>query len=305
MEDKITLKGNGSFYIREGWLTKGLVEIKKNPELFSKKYFEGADALGVGSVMAKSIKYWLMAAGLIVKKAEQSPVKYDIKKGSFVSKCGKIILENDKYIENKDTLWIIHYNIASNYKDATIWNLFFNSVSEERFNRREFEFMMEEELEKRGHGQESYSERSLSNDCAVLLQMYLDDNRERNPEEKMHCPLAELHLLTKTNDKYSRNEIKEQDISSLAVLYGICGYLEMAGVIEKKGRTSVSIENLLEDENSPGKIFGINRITLNDCLDALEQDGYLKIDRTAGLDTVYFEESSIKTREKVMERIYK
>ena len=39
MEDKITLKGNGSFYIREGWLTKGLVEIEKNPELFSKKYF--------------------------------------------------------------------------------------------------------------------------------------------------------------------------------------------------------------------------------------------------------------------------
>ena len=150
MEDKITLKGNGSFYIREGWLTKGLVEIEKNPELFSKKYFEGADALGVGSVMAKSIKYWLMAAGLIVKKAEQSPVKYDIKKGSFISKCGKLILENDKYIENKDTLWIIHYNIASNYKDATMWNLFFNSVSEERFNRREFEFMMEEELEKRG-----------------------------------------------------------------------------------------------------------------------------------------------------------
>ena len=150
MEDKITLKGNGSFYIREGWLTKGLVEIEKNPELFSKKYFEGADALGVGSVMAKSIKYWLMAAGLIVKKAEQSPVKYDIKKGSFISKCGKLILENDKYIENKDTLWIIHYNIASNYKDATMWNLFFNSVSEERFNRREFEFMMEEELERGG-----------------------------------------------------------------------------------------------------------------------------------------------------------
>lgn len=40
---KITLKGNGSFYIREGWLTKGLVEIEKNPELFSKKYFEGAE----------------------------------------------------------------------------------------------------------------------------------------------------------------------------------------------------------------------------------------------------------------------
>ena len=39
MEDKITLKGNGSFYIREGWLTKGLVEIEKNPEVeYPRKY---------------------------------------------------------------------------------------------------------------------------------------------------------------------------------------------------------------------------------------------------------------------------
>lgn len=65
MKDKITLKGNGSFYIREGWLTKGLVEIAKNPELFSKKNNEGADALGVGSAMSKSIRYWLLTAGLI------------------------------------------------------------------------------------------------------------------------------------------------------------------------------------------------------------------------------------------------
>ena len=98
---------------------------------------------------------------------------------------------------------------------------------------------------------------------------------------------------------------RETRKKSLAVLYGICGYLERAGLIEEKERTSVSIENLLEDENSPGKIFGINRITLNDCLDVLEQDGYLKIDRTAGLDTVYFEESSIKTRDEVIEQIYK
>lgn len=303
MKEKITLKGNGSFYIREGWLTKGMVEIEKNPELFSRKYFEGADALGVGSVMAKSIKYWLMAAGLIVKKVEDSPVKYEINKGNYISRIGKIILDNDKYIENKDTLWVIHYNIASNYEDATVWNLFFNNVGEERFNRRELESIMQTELEKRIYDQK-YSENSLSNDCSVLLQMYFDDNKERNPEEKMHCPLAELHLLSKSRNMYCRNEIKEKEISSMAVLYGICGYLEKAGLIEKNNRTSVSIENLLEDENSPGRIFGISRVTLNDSLDMLEHRGYLKIDRTAGLDTVYFENDAIKTRDEVIKQIY-
>ena len=146
MKDKITLKGNGSFYIREGWLTKGLVEIAKNPELFSKKNNEGADALGVGSAMSKSIRYWLLTAGLIVKDSKLSPLEYENKKGHFISKTGKYILDNDRYIENKDTLWIIHYNIASNYREATVWNLFFNIVGEERFNRRELESMMEKKF---------------------------------------------------------------------------------------------------------------------------------------------------------------
>ena len=304
MKEKITLKGNGSFYIREGWLTKGLVEIAKDPELFSKKNNDGADALGVGSAMAKSIRYWLTAAGLIVKNMDLSPLKYKNKKGCFISEMGKLILDNDKYIENKDTLWMLHYNIASNFCDATIWNLFFNIVGEERFNRRELEAMMETEIYKRVY-EEKISDKSLSNDCAVLLQMYFDDNKNENPEEKMHCPLAELHLLSKSQNIYFRNEIREKDISNMAVLFGICGYLEKAGLIESTGRTSVSIENLLEDKNSPGKIFGISRITLNDSHDGLEQDCYLKIDRTAGLDIVYFEKDFIKTREEVMRRIYK
>ena len=226
------------------------------------------------------------------------------KKGHFISKTGKYILDNDRYIENKDTLWIIHYNIASNYREATVWNLFFNIVGEERFNRRELESMMENELYKRTYG-EKISDKSLSNDCAVLLQMYFDDRKNENPEEKLHCPLAELNLLSKSRNIYSRNEIKENDISSLAVLFGICGYLEKTGLIEENGRTSVSIEKLLEDENSPGRIFGLGRIVLNDSLDRLEHEGYLRIDRTAGLDIVYFEENSIKTREEVLKFIYK
>ena len=36
-----------------------------------------------------------------------------------------------------------------------------------------------------------------------------------------------------------------------------------------------------------------------------EHEGYLRIDRTAGLDIVYFEENSIKTREEVLKFIYK
>ena len=48
----IKLKGHETFAIREGWLSKGLIEVDKNEKVFSKNF--GADTLGVGSNMAKA-----------------------------------------------------------------------------------------------------------------------------------------------------------------------------------------------------------------------------------------------------------
>ena len=59
---KYKLKGHESFVLRDGWLTKGLRAVENNPRVFSNN--SGADALGVGTNMAKSIRYWMKTAGL-------------------------------------------------------------------------------------------------------------------------------------------------------------------------------------------------------------------------------------------------
>ena len=61
-ELKYKIKGNESFPIREGWLSKGMFAIKDNPYIFSD--ITAMDCLGVGSKMVKSIKYWLLASNL-------------------------------------------------------------------------------------------------------------------------------------------------------------------------------------------------------------------------------------------------
>ena len=48
------LKGHESFILRDGWLTKGLRAVFQDSKVFSK--FSGADALGVGTNMAKAIR---------------------------------------------------------------------------------------------------------------------------------------------------------------------------------------------------------------------------------------------------------
>jgi len=52
-------------------------------------------------------------------------------------------------------------------------------------------------------------------------------------------------------------------------------------------KTSVSIDDLLKAPNNVGRVFNLNRVTINEYLDQLRISGYLTINRTAGLDMVY------------------
>ena len=65
---KYRLKGHESFTLREGWLTKGIMAVRRKPDLFSENF--GADELGVGTNMAKSIRYWLKCSGLTEEKTK-------------------------------------------------------------------------------------------------------------------------------------------------------------------------------------------------------------------------------------------
>ena len=99
----IKLKGHETFAIREGWLSKGLIEVDKNEKVFSKNF--GADTLGVGSNMAKAIRYWLKA-GDFTEETGKSQVS--------LTEIGKIILKNDRYFEDILPLEIFHVNLVHN-----------------------------------------------------------------------------------------------------------------------------------------------------------------------------------------------
>ena len=59
---KYRLKGHESFILRDGWLTKGIQAVEKDSGVFSKN--SGTDVLGVGTNMAKAIRYWMRTAGI-------------------------------------------------------------------------------------------------------------------------------------------------------------------------------------------------------------------------------------------------
>ena len=276
---KIKLKGHESFYIREGWLRKGLVAVSQNPFIFTND--TGIDTLGIGANMVKALRYWMQVTGLTEEKREKGGTK---RYQDLTDDFGKIIYDKDPYFEESFTLALVHYKVVTNFTMATSWNLFFNKLASKEIYRNSLPDLMEELI----YNQDPtlvFSKKSLTDDCNCIIKMYsLDKEDLKNPEDNLISPFSELGLIKRTKEK-NRDEviIKEtlKDVikNKLAILYVIKDNL--------KDKEYTTIESLMNDENNIGKVFNLDKNSINEVLDELENDGYLKINRTAGLNTVY------------------
>ena len=279
------LKGHESFMIRDGWLTKGIIAVSKNERLFRNN--AGADVLGVGTNMAKSIRYWMKAAKLV----SDTPSK-----GVYLTELGKIIFKYDCYLEDEFSLWIIHSNIATNYELATSWYLFFNNINvTSSFTREELSVMLKDQFIE-STGEQDPSERSIKDDCGVLLQMYSSGNEKNlDPEDKNISPFESLGLVQRVSGKYIKKRPQIDQIDSFAILYLIIDKLNTDG--------SMQIDYISDGENMPGKILNLNRIAVNYFLDDLQRKKYITVNRTAGLDIIYPNQSKEFQKEDLL-RLY-
>lgn len=288
MKNKVKLKGHETFCLREGWLQKGMEEVQKNPKVFS--VMNGADALGVGSNMAKSIRYWLKA--LLLTK-EQTGV------GTFLTEFGEMVYRCDPYVEEAFTLWCLHINLACNNTAATSWYVFFNQCKFDSFTRNELELVLKENLCKYA-GTDALSERSVKDDCSVLLQMYAREYLEQNdPEDKKKCPFTRLGLMRKSGHKYKREKPDLRYFSAEVVLYLLAAAFE--------GEDSINMEEFYRGAKGVAALLGIGVADYQECLDELAKKGYLLLNRTAGLDMIYWNREQYPkrlTKEQVMGNYY-
>ncbi len=283
-KQKIRLKGHETFILRDGWLTKGILAVEKNPKVFTENH--GADALGVGTNMAKAIRYWLREGGLTSEKGQAGVVLTDM---------GKVIRDRDCYFEDDFSLWLVHCNLAMNRERVSSWYTFFNCLESEEFTREELERELRDKI-LQFFNLESVPERSLSDDCSAILNMYYRENeKDYDPEEKRVSPFAHLGLVRKNMNRYRKAQPNLNTLSADVILY------ILARAKEEQAIESISIDHLVNQANLPGRLLNLNRIILNQYLDELADENDLTVNRTAGLDMVYLKKI---TSEKVIERHY-
>ena len=280
---KIRLQGHEKFVLREGWLNKGIVQVKKNPTVFSGK--EGPDVFGIGNNMVKSLRYWLKAFGLIIENGTL---------GVVLSDCGEVIKKYDTYFEDIFTLWVLHSNIVHNVEEATTWHLFFNKCDIEDMDKEQIVQILIRELKKYTNNM-SFSEKSLRSDVDVILSMYGKVKEMVDPEEKNISPFAQLDLIKNTEGNYSKSQPDRRKVTEWNILYELARHLS--------AKHFISIDEISEGVGSIRSIYQIGSVAVNELLDKLDAMGYIRVDRTAGLDMIY--KVSDMTQETVMKEYYK
>ncbi len=289
---KIRLKGHESFYIREGWIRKSIKALEIDEQILAKN--NAVDELGIGANMVKAMRYWLTAIGL----TEEYRIDGAKRAQRLTENFGDIIIKNDKFIEDTGSLALLHYKLCNNLEQATSWYLFFNKVKANEFKKSEMSGLIKHEL-LNIDPEISFSEKSLVDDCTCIIKTYCYDREDlKNPEDNLVSPFTELGLIRKVKDKYKEDVIiksipKKSNIDKLIILYIILDQL--------KESRFITIGNLLEYEGNIGKVFNLDKSMVDEYIDDLENEGYLTINRTAGLNTIYINNI---TKEEILVKYY-
>lgn len=282
-ESNMRFRAHESFFIRKGWLYKGLKNVRNYPDIFTNKNIKATDYLGIGTNMVRSLRYWLQAVSLTT----ESKTGINQRMEQNLTVLANTIWERDRYMEEIGTICLLHYKLAKIDKDktteATAWYYFFNKFNLNEFEKQDFveELSKYADLNKGGVAKTSYE-----SDFDCLINTYISrvksNPKKDDPESNIDCPLGELNLIDIVDIKkkiYRKSQPAKNMLHPLILLSII--------VDNVKEEKEIRISSILNEAGNIGKVFNLDIISLTYYLDKLQQQEYIRVIRTAGLDVVH------------------
>ena len=288
-------RAHETFFIRNGWLSKGLRYVTQKPDVFVDKKENPMDVLGIGANMVKSLRYWLQAVGLT---SEPSKGKRLQKLTDF----GKLVFKHDRYTEELGTLYLLQYKLVTNEEMAPSWYYFFNVFTMQEFGKDDFIGQIQNNLKLKNGT--SVALRSLTDDFNCIVNTYVPKYKSNptkdSPENNITCPFGELGLIDILSREHG-NYIYRKSIPSAK---SFNPWVVLAVILDRAaGRDEIGLNELLTAECNIGKVFNLDSICMLEILHEVEKIGQIKIIRTAGLDIIRLNDSQM-TFDDCVEKYY-
>lgn len=276
-----------SFYIRDGWLYKGMSTIQGDQELGvvpAPSIFTQPDSpqiLGIGRNMVRSLRFWMQASGLTEEFTGSTG-----KREHRFTEFGELVWQHDPYLEDIGTLWLIHYHLICQPNLATTWYWFFNHFGQDKFTSQQVFEQLRAWVITFDEARETVSDKLLQKEFSTLINTYHQDGRQQSPENILTCPLADLYLLThEQNHTYRFLLTSVNRVHPLVFLYVL---LQESPNVPREV-SQLSLTQALNDSMSVGRVFNLNTSSLIELLGRLKNhypEYGIDFIRTSGLDLI-------------------
>ncbi|NLE16249.1 MAG: DUF4007 family protein [Spirochaetales bacterium] len=298
---KLKFKAHQSFFIRNGWLYKGMTQLDKTKDESGVSYLfqdqnEAVLRLGIGVNMASSLRYWLQAVGLV----EQSSTN---RSGLTFTEFGKFVYQYDRHFQSIGTLLLCHYQLSTNIEFASTWYYFFNEFRQREFSKQDLVMGVSDWIFTI-NSDTKVAPSSIESDVDCLLRTYIytkevDDKFEDNKVS----PFVSLNLIARSVK--SKNQYYKRTLDIQKIPPSISMFIILRQIEERKyGGTTVDLNDLLHKPKSIGKVLNLQVEQLISIIDYLEALGFVRIVRTAGLEQLFIT-SEIKSSKNYLEHYFK
>jgi hypothetical protein len=250
--------GHESFACRYAWIPKALQAIRVDANIFAQED-QAMVELGIGKNMVRSIRFWVEAAGMAMPCTDGSLRPTSL--GELIFKSGGL----DPYMEDVQTLWLIHWNLSTHIEDPIFaWEFLFSRWQESEFT--ESSILKAFARETMGKSRR-LSPVTLEQHLQVFLHTYLPTRGRKGDvaEDNLDCPLTELEMLRKVGDRESASGQQRREAvyafsrddkpSINQALFAYC-VLDFWDKLYPNEQT-VSVQSLVSGVCGPGQVFKI------------------------------------------------
>lgn len=280
-DTSVSFSGHETFVLRYGWLKKAFDAAGLNPTIFNSE--DAMVQLGVGKNMVRSIRHWALVCDVLAEEPKSRGVRL------MTTELGRFLFGPqgaDPYLEDSNSLWLIHWKLCTNESRATTWNWSFSILRTSEFTVDSLSASIETELTKRML--KAPTPNTLQRDTDVFIRTYLASRAGKKNiiEDSLDCPLNELGLLVaEGSEMLSFVRGPQRSLSDHIFVMALLEFWNR----EAPRRETLSFNEIAYSPNSPGCVFKLDESSLFERLDRLEKitEGRFLFADTAGLKQVY------------------
>ncbi len=265
--DEVSVKKFGlhmTFAPRFGWLKKAFDGVSNNPEIFG--HDDAPKQLGVGKNMVDAIAFWATAFHIIsplsgkgkggIKRYETTPL------GRFIFDESTGV---DQYLEDTNTLWLLHWNSLQPGCQLPVWWLSFNSFHAVEFASEHLQTFV---LEQTAASSWNFTNANpIKKDVDCLLKMFAprENQLRQTVDDFLDSPFRDLGLLTQSTLTKGDFRFEYGPKIGLSPSMALATCLDFVARTTPDART-VTVGRLVNDHGSPGRLMKLSEQALGELL---------------------------------------